>query len=85
MSKPEHQHCPKCNGDDIICHGKRYALYPAGCVAILSVPIGWMHRESTPIDFECRACEHRFSRRTTAALWLTVAGVIWLLMKVRWN
>jgi len=42
-----------------------------------------LHRESTPIDFECRACGALFSKRTAAAklacaaLWLSAGIIIW--------
>jgi predicted RNA-binding Zn-ribbon protein involved in translation (DUF1610 family) len=86
MAESKHLHCPQCSSEDIISRGKRYALYPVGCVAILSVPFAWLHRESTPVDFECRACGRCFFQRTTpakiayGALWMTtVLGVCYLL------
>jgi hypothetical protein len=79
---PQQLDCPNCKGTQIKSHGRRYALYPAGSVSILSLPVAWAHRASTPIDFECLACGHRFSKRTTAAkiayiaLWVAVGILI---------
>jgi len=83
--------CPKCQSEEIISHGKLYALYPSGCVAILSLPVAWLHRESTPHQFECRACGNRFSKRTFAAkiayagLWLSVGIIIWWIVMMIWR
>lgn len=79
--------CPKCQSELITNHGKRYALYPVGCV-IISLPLAWLHRASTPHDSECRECGHAFSERTTAAkvafasLWLAGGLVIWFIVKM---
>lgn len=88
MPATQHLHCPKCHGGEITCHGKRYALYPAGCVTLFALPLAWVHRESTPIDFECRTCGHRFCKRTKpaqiayAALWVSTILIICALLKV---
>lgn len=81
--------CPKCGSAQITAHGKRYALYPAGCVMLLALPLAWLHRTSAPYDFECRSCAQRFSRRTLPAriaygsLWLgIVLIVLWFVMKL---
>ena len=80
--------CSKCQSDKIISHGKRYALYPSGCLAIFAFPLAWVHYESTPYDFECQACGHRFSKRTPSAkiayacLWLSAGVVVWWILRM---
>lgn len=82
MNKPAQLQCPKCRGEDILCRGKRYALYPVGCLALFALPLAWVHRESAPIDYECQTCGHRFSKRTPcakiayASLW---AAIVWII------
>lgn len=64
---------------------KRYALYPAGCAILLSLPLSWVHQASTPYDYECRSCGRRFSRRTLPgriALGLLWAVIILILLAV---
>ena len=87
QTSSHHLACPKCQSDQIMSHGKRYALYPAGCLSVLTLPIALVHRESTPHEFECRACEHRFAIRTPAAkmalagLWIMLALlVVWIVV-----
>ncbi len=83
--------CPKCQSDEIVSHGKRYALYPSGCLVLFALPLAWVHRESTPYDFNCRACGSRFSKRTPSAkiayagLWLSGIVIIWWIMRVILN
>ena len=81
--------CPKCQSTQITSHGKRYALYPAGCLTLFALPLAWLHRESTPYDFECRDCVHSFSKRTLSAkvayagLWLAVGVIIaWFIAMI---
>lgn len=80
--------CPKCRSEKITPHGKRYALYPSGCFIIFTLPLSWVHRESTPYDFECRACGHPFSKRTLnakiayASLWLSGGIIIWWILRM---
>lgn len=80
--------CPKCQSDKIIAHGKRYALYPSGCLIIFALPLAWVHRESAPYDYECRDCGQRFSKRTPSAkiayagLWLSGGVIIWWILRI---
>ena len=72
--------CPKCGNDQIIAHGKRYALYPLGCLVILTLPLSWMHRSAAPYDFECLSCGKRFAKRTVPAK--IAFGFLWLMLGV---
>jgi len=80
--------CPKCQCDKIIPHGKRYTLYPSGCLALFALPLAWVHRESTPHDFECHVCGQRFSKCTTCAriayggLWLSGGVIVCWIMRM---
>ena len=76
--------CPKCkNETSVICHGKRYAMYPSGCLAILGLVLAILHQSSTPIDYECEACGHTFSKRSTAAK-IGMAGIIFFIAYLIW-
>lgn len=77
--------CPKCNSEDaVICHGRRYAMYPSGCLAIVGPFIALLHQASTPVDYECKACHAKFGKRSAAAkvallsIFLFVAYLIWI-------
>jgi hypothetical protein len=77
--------CPKCDNDkDVICHGRRYALYPSGCLAVIGPFLAILHQASTPVDYECKRCGLRFGRRSTAAkvalfgILLFVTYLIWI-------
>jgi transcription elongation factor Elf1 len=77
--------CPKCNSDKyVICHGRRYALYPSGCLAVLGPFLAILHQASTPVDYECKSCDLKFAKRSTAAkvalfgILLFVAYLIWI-------
>jgi len=62
----------------IVCHGKRYAVYPAGCLVLGGFPIAMLHQGSCPTDYECAACGAKFALRGfNAKLCL---GVILLLI-----
>jgi hypothetical protein len=56
--------CPSCHATDIPSLGKRYALYPAGVVAIIGLPFAMVHQLSCPLDYHCGACGADFARRT---------------------
>jgi transcription elongation factor Elf1 len=77
--------CPKCNSEkDVTCHGRRYAMYPSGCLAIVGPFIAVLHQASTAVDYECKACDTKFSKRSTAAkvslifIFLFIAYLIWI-------
>ena len=60
--------CPKCGEQSrLISHGKRYSLYPAGCLYVLGLVVAIVHRSSAPVDFECQACGHKFAQRSLLA------------------
>lgn len=76
--------CPKCRNETaVVCHGKRYAMYPSGCLAVLGPFLGILHQASTPIDYECKACGHIFSKRSTAAK-ISLAGIIFFIAYLVW-
>jgi hypothetical protein len=77
--------CPKCDRDeDVICHGRRYAMYPSGCLAVFGPFLAILHQASTPVDYECKGCDLKFARRSTAAkvaligILLFVAYLVWI-------
>jgi hypothetical protein len=80
--------CPKCDCEKVRSLGKRYALYPAGCVVLLPLVVAWVHRCSSPYEFECGGCGRRFARRTLAAkvalvgTWLLVGLAVWFLISL---
>lgn len=77
--------CPRCHrGEDVVCHGRRYAMYPSGCVALLGPFLAILHQASVPFDYECKACDLKFSRRRMPAkvaligILLFVGYLIWI-------
>ena len=77
--------CPKCNDDSkVTCHGKRYAMYPSGCVAILGPILAVIHQASTPVDYECKSCGLEFSRRSTAAK-VGLVGILVFIAYLIWT
>lgn len=72
--------CPKCGSAHLHCLGKRYALYPSGCVVILSIPFSWLHRLSSPYEFDCRDCGQRFGKRTLPAKITFI--ILWILISL---
>lgn len=76
--------CPKCNDrTSVVCHGKRYAMYPSGCLALIGPVFAIAHQASTPIDYECKACELKFSRRSTAAK-VGLVGILIFVVYLVW-
>ena len=78
--------CPKC-GDNarVVCHGKRYAIYPSGCLMIVGFPIAILHQVSCPTDYECRACDARFGIRSLIAkicLGIILLLVLWMVAAI---
>ena len=60
--------CPKCGDDsNIVCHGKRYSVYPSGCLVIIGYPFAILHQTSCPIDYECQTCHANFGIRSSMA------------------
>lgn len=77
--------CPKCDSaKNVICHGRRHALYPSGCLVVIGPLLATIHQASAPVDYECKGCGLRFGRRSTAAkvalfgILLWVAYLIWI-------
>lgn len=59
--------CPSCSSPEVQARGKRYALYPAGIVALIGWPFAMLHQVSSPREYRCRNCGADFSHRTTTA------------------
>jgi hypothetical protein len=59
-------------------------MYPSGCLAVIGPFLAIIHQASTPIDYECKICDLKFARRSTAAkvvlfgMLLFVAYLIWI-------
>jgi len=76
--------CPKCNSDrDVVCHGRRYAMYPSGCLAVIGPFLAILHQASAPIDYECKACDLKFGRRRTAAK-VAIVGILLFVGYLIW-
>ena len=76
--------CPKCNSDkNVVCHGRRYAMYPSGCLALIGPFVAILHQASTPVDYECKSCELRFVRRSTAAK-VSLFGILLFVAYLTW-
>lgn len=80
--------CPKCNDETTVrCLGKRYSMYPSGCLALLGPILAILHQASTPTDYECKGCGHFFCRRSTAAkiglvgILIFVAYLVWITVQ----
>lgn len=82
MTPPKSHRCPGCgSSSSIISHGKRYAVYPSGCLALLGPLLGSLHQASSPVDYECGACGRKFSARSTIAKFcLAIIAILILLM-----
>lgn len=60
--------CPKCGDQEqVISRGKKYSLYPSGCMAVVGFPFAVIHQASCPTQYECRACGAKFERRSNPA------------------
>ena len=68
MTPPKTLRCPGCeNSSAIISRGKRDAVYPSGCLALIGPLLASLHQASSPVDYECGACGRKFSIRSAAA------------------
>jgi transcription elongation factor Elf1 len=84
FKNPVPMKCPKCNDDSmVICHGKRYAMYPSGCLALIGPILAVIHQASTPVDYECKSCGLEFSRRSTAAK-IGLIGILLFILYLIW-
>ena len=59
-------------------HGRRYAVYPLGCLMIVGFPFAVLHQTSCPTDYECQACEHKFGVRSLLGRFCL--GLIYLIV-----
>ncbi len=78
--------CPAC-GDSasIKSHGKRYAVYPAGCLLLGGILLPLLHQASGPVDYECGKCGKKFGVRSTRAkiaLILLVFSLVLILIGI---
>jgi len=86
MSQRTPPNYPKCGTNTrIVCRGKKYAIYPSGCLVIVGLPIAMLHQASAPFEFECETCSTRFAARSLVAklcLAMIVLLVLWLLAAI---
>lgn len=47
--------------------GRKYAVYPSGCVALLGFPLVLLHQGQAPMEYRCETCDCRFGKRTALA------------------
>ena len=62
-----HLACPACQSAKVRSHGKRYAIYPYGLLAVFGLLFATLHQASAPMDYECGDCGSMFSRRSGLA------------------
>jgi hypothetical protein len=61
-------------------------MYPSGCLAIIGPFIAALHQASCPVDYECKTCQIKFSKRSAAAkvslvfICLISAYFIWMIV-----
>ena len=67
-----------------MCHGKRYAVYPAGCLYLIGLPLAILHQVSSPMEFECTDCGKRFGRRSPLArfAWVMLIAIFALIIGI---
>lgn len=58
-------------------------MYPSGCLALIGPLFAIAHQASTPVDYECKTCELKFSRRSTAAK-IGLIGILIFVMYHVW-
>ena len=77
--------CPKCQSTKVLDQGRKYQVYPLGCLAILGFPLAIFHQGQLPHRLECQECGEVFNRRTKLAIvnlicfWLIAGTVLALL------
>ena len=84
MTPPESIRCPGCGSpSSIISHGKRYAVYPSGCLALIGPILAILHQASSPVDYECGTCGRKFSARSSVAklcLGIIALVIFWTIL-----
>lgn len=72
--------CPACgDSSSIQSHGKRYAVYPSGCLLLGGILLPLLHQASSPVDYECGKCGKKFGVRTATARIALVLLVVLLV------
>ena len=71
--------CPACRSGDVEDLGRKYPVYPMGCVSTLGFPLSFLHQGQIPHDLRCRECGREFKRRSRLAK-LNLAAVVGLLL-----
>lgn len=71
--------CKKCDSTQVEIIGKRNALYPVGCLYFIGLPVAQFHQLQSPIDFQCKKCGQRLSKRTGLAKASIVFMIIFAL------
>lgn len=75
--------CRHCRSEETEVVGKRYALYPTGCL-IFGILLASLHHLQAPIEYRCLACGKRFGRRTIyQRLGIILLGVFLVLSLAR--
>ncbi len=72
--------CPACGSACSATAGKRFALYPAGCLSVLGLPFAMFHQAQMPLEYRCPGCGTAFKRRSGLAkfnlvMLIPIAGV----------
>lgn len=80
MSGKTQPPCPKCaEKTKVISLGKKYTMYPTGCLTILGLPLAILHGFSLPFRYECATCGKSFKKRGLPAK-LSIFGMIVLAL-----
>tara|TARA_R110002049_G_scaffold22094_1_gene79624 strand:- start:412 stop:720 length:309 start_codon:yes stop_codon:yes gene_type:complete len=83
MSEPTS--CPRCQSTKVFDRGRKYQVYPLGCLAILGFSLAIFHQGQLPHRLECQECGAVFNRRSKLAMvnlicfWLIAGTVLALL------
>lgn len=79
--------CPYCPDSGFVMNlGKRYPLYPAGCVVVIGFPFAALHQAQLQVQYRCKICQREFLGRSIMAwiFWLilfliVVVPILWVL------